>query len=154
MLRAMTNDATTAGWHAAGLWILLGLFCFRVAAQLLVSVVPLPLLPAFDSWHSGVLPYPVLVAGQAVVLVVYVTIAMRVATGRARPSRRLSWLFLLFGGAYFAFMAARLVLGLTWLRDSSWFHAPLPTVFHLVLASFLLLAGHFHFTRSQEERSG
>ena len=49
---------------------------------------------------------------------------------------------------YFAFMATRLLLGATLLSESSWWHAPIPSVFHLVLAGFLLVAGHFHAFRS------
>ena len=31
------------------LWVLLGLFCFRVAAQLIQALAPVSLLPAFDA---------------------------------------------------------------------------------------------------------
>ena len=44
--------------------LLLGLFVFRVIAQLLVLNLNLPLLPPFDAWHSALLPYPTLVAAQ------------------------------------------------------------------------------------------
>ena len=41
-------------------------------------------------------------------------------------------------------MLIRLLLGLTIMRDSRWFTSYLPTAFHLVLASWLLVYGHFH----------
>jgi hypothetical protein len=43
-------------------------------------------------------------------------------------------------------MSFRLVAGLTVLRDNAWF-AALPSTFHLVLASFMLVLAHFHLSR-------
>jgi hypothetical protein len=66
---------------------------------------------------------------------------------------------LVFGGLYFATMLVRLVLGLTVLSTNRWFSSILPTIFHLVLASYLLVYGHFHFLhgaialRSQPRRA-
>jgi hypothetical protein len=45
-------------------------------------------------------------------------------------------------------MLARLILGLTIYHESRWFTSYLPTVFHLVLASWLLAYGHFHYKYS------
>ena len=42
-------------------------------------------------------------------------------------------------------MLARLLLGLTIYRESRWFTSYLPTTFHLVLACWLLLYGHFNY---------
>ena len=133
-------------WHSVTLWILFGLFCLRVTAQLAASVAPIPLLPPFDAWHSGVLPYPLLFLAQLVIAALYAVVAWRIHTGRAQPSRRLARFLLAFGALYFASMSARMLLGLTVLRDSRWFHAPIPTFFHLVLASFVLVWGHYHST--------
>ena len=41
-------------------------------------------------------------------------------------------------------MLFRLIGGLTFLRDVPWFQAILPTIFHLVLAGFLLVLADFH----------
>jgi hypothetical protein len=41
-------------------------------------------------------------------------------------------------------MLARLVLGATVLSSQRWFARPLPTIFHIVLATYLLLCGHYH----------
>jgi hypothetical protein len=57
---------------------------------------------------------------------------------------------------YFAAMVARLILGLTMLSDLRWFASPIPTVFHLVLATSLPLYGHFHYVhgaRTQTDRA-
>jgi hypothetical protein len=52
---------------------------------------------------------------------------------------------LIMASIYFIAMLSRLVLGLTMLGEYRWFTSYLPAFFHLVLASFLLLYGHFHF---------
>jgi hypothetical protein len=41
-------------------------------------------------------------------------------------------------------MTTRLVLGVTVLRGHWWFDAPLPTVFHLALTTFMAVYGHYH----------
>lgn len=52
-------------------WLLLGLlilFFFRVAAQLIQAFSPVTVLPPFEIWQSGALPYPVLVLFQLIIL--------------------------------------------------------------------------------------
>lgn len=137
------------GCHGALLWLLLGLFCLRVVGQPLAAVLDLPLLPPFEAWHGGALPYPVLVAAQVAIVALYAWMARGIGGGRTRPRRRLGRALLLLGGVYLAFLAARLVLGATVLADSRWWSARIPTVSHLVLAAFLLVAGHFHATGAQ-----
>ncbi len=145
MLRTSTTstDGTNSA-HASLLWLLLGLFCFRVAAQLVVAVTPLPFLPPFEAWHSDSMPYPVLVIAQIAIIALCARMARGIAMERTEARSRLGALLLLLGGLYFLFMMVRLVLGATLLSDLSWWHAPVPSCFHLVLASFLIVAGHFH----------
>ena len=126
------------------LWVLLGLFCVRVAAQLIQALAPVSLLPAFQAWHSPALPYPLLVATQVVIITVYAWIACGIQAGRTQPDRRLGRWLLGLGGVYFAFMLVRLVLGTTLLQET-WFDALIPSGFHLVLAALLLVVGSFHF---------
>ncbi len=52
--------------------------------------------------------------------------------------------FQTLGGLYLVVMIARLVLGLTAMAGDPWFDRPLPTVFHLLLACFLIAVGMFH----------
>ena len=124
--------------------MLLALFLLRVLAQPLSLIIDTPLLPRFESWHSGVLPYPVLVAAQILIIAWFARTAWRFGKGEVVPRHRRGVFFLLFGSAYFLFMLARLLLGLTIMRDSRWFTSYLPTTFHLVLASWLLVYGQFH----------
>jgi hypothetical protein len=132
--------------YAAGLWLLLALFAFRVVAQPLALIVYSPLLPPFEAWHSAALPYGVLLASQIAILAALAWTAWHFTNGDVEPRRGVGIVALTLGGVYFAAMAARLVLGLTALSHVRWFASPIPTVFHLVLAAFLLVYGRFHYT--------
>lgn len=131
--------------YARWLWLLLALFIVRVIAQPLALLTSAPFLPPFESWHSGVLPYPALVAAQLLIIAWLARTAWRFSSGDVTPSYRVGISMLTMGAVYFAIMLVRLVLGLTILSSNRWFSSILPTVFHLVLASYLLLYGHFHF---------
>lgn len=121
--------------------VLTALFVLRVFAQLLQALFPVGWIPEFEAWQSGLLSYPVLLAVQLAIIGFMSFVLHRVRNGtiRARP-----WKYrvcLVFGGAYFAVMAFRWVAGLTFLADQAWFAKSLPAIFHLVLASFILLLG-------------
>lgn len=130
--------------HALGLALLTGLFAVRVAAQPLSALADVPFLPGFDAWHSGALPYPLLVLSQLVILgaMVAVTRAMWRGTLITRP--RLGPWLLGAAAAYAIVMTARLTLGATTLRGDAWFDRPLPSAFHLVLAAYLGCCGRWH----------
>ena len=141
-------DAQHAGVgrrHAALLSLLLALFVFRVSAQLVQWVWPTPLLPPFDMWQSGTVPYAVLVASQAIIIAAVVTIILRMRRGRLRPRRRVGTVLLALGALYMLGAAFRLAAGLSFLSHLSFFRATLPSVFHMVLAGIVLTLGHFHF---------
>ncbi len=131
--------------HAIAGWLLFGLFAFRVVAQPLSLVVNTG-LPAFESWHSATLPYGVLLALQLMILVAMGWTNYRFSIGAVRPRHAVGVAALAFGGVYFVSMLARLVLGLTILSQSRWFASPVPTMFHLVLAGWVLVYGHFHWS--------
>ena len=121
--------------------VLTALFALRVCAQLLQALYPVGWFPEFEAWQSGLLPYPLLLAGQFAIvgLMSFVLHRVRNGTIRARPWKYRVCLF--FGGAYFAVMAFRWLAGLTFLADQAWFARSLPAFFHLVLALFILLLG-------------
>jgi hypothetical protein len=130
-----------------GFWLgwLSAAFVVRVVAQPLALVVDTPYLPRFDAWHSGALPYPALVASQVAILVWLAGTAARVRRGTLTRRRRFGTWLLTLGAVYATSMVARLVLGVTMFRDVRWFASPVPTLFHLVLAAYLLVYGHFHY---------
>jgi hypothetical protein len=130
--------------HVVALSILLALFCLRVAAQLLQSFLELAFLPPFDAWHSGALPYGVLLASQFLIIVFYAWLLRGIATHRTLPNRRRGGLFFIAGLVYFLAMLARMSIGLSGLSGHRWFRSYLPTLFHFVLAGYLIVVGHFH----------
>src|SRR5262245_52103118 len=139
--------------HAIAGWLLFGFFAFRVVAQPLSLIVDVG-LPSFESWHSATLPYGALLASQVLILLAIGWTNHRLGAGGLQPRRSIGVAALTFGGIYFAAMVARLVLGLTVLSHSRWFASPVPTVFHLVLAGWLLVFGHFHRAFAADRPSG
>jgi len=131
-------------------WLLAlaGLFLLRVLAQLLQAVQPVSFLPPFQAWHGAVLPYPLLVISQVFIILVLATILFRVKTDAIRPKRWKYRVCFTLGGIYFTFMAFRLISGLTFLGEHPWFSKHLPAFFHVVLASFVLMLGHYIYQRA------
>ena len=151
LARSTWSDTFDVRWYATGGWVLVGLFAARVIAQPLSLVVGG--LPTFESWHSAALPYSLLLLSQLVILAILSWSTYRVSIGAVNPGRSFGAIALSFGAVYFLVMIARLVLGLTIFSNIRWFASPLPTVFHLVLASWLLLYGHLHWTLGLRTRS-
>ena len=131
-------------------WMLLlvGLFVVRVLAQMIQAVNPTPALPPFEAWHGAVLPYPLLLAAQLLLVLVLARLVWRVRADAIQPRPWHYQLCFLLGGIYFVFMAARLAAGLTVYADHAWFSKTLPAFFHVVLATFILMLGHYIFRLS------
>ena len=127
---------------------LLLLFCFRVFAQLLQTWSPVAVLPPFETWESGAIPYWLLVAFQIVIIAVCARVIWRLHRGVAVPSIKTGKVLLVLGGIYAGLMSARLIIGLTVATDHLWFSARLPTAFHFVLVGFVLVYGWFHHRAS------
>ena len=120
------------------LWIMLCLFAARVVGQLLVVADLAPFLPPVDEWQSGLLPYPFLLASQIVILVLLATVCLQFSRDHGFFVRRQVWLatpLWIAGWLYALGMVVRYVL----LRRDA-----IPVVFHIVLASFLLVVSHHH----------
>ncbi len=130
--------------YAIILTTLLTLFCFRVLAQLLQRHFELPFLPPFASWHSGVVPYILLLATQILIVALLAWVLRRLVSRRLQPSRGQGLVFLLIGLVYFLVMAVRLFVGLTGMSEHYWFRSYLATLFHFVLSGYLIVLGHFH----------
>ncbi len=131
------------------LLVLFGIFVFRVLAQLVQSVYPVPFLPPFGAWHGAVMAYPLLVVFQLVIIGALAVILWRVRSDAIVPRRWKYRVCFTLGGLYFWFMAFRLIAGLTFLSDNPWFARSLPAFFHVVLASFILLFGRYVYERSK-----
>lgn len=133
--------------RAALLWVLLGLFAARVAGQLAVASGRAPFLPPMAQWQSGLLPYPVLVALQILVLVVLTAACVHFTRGSGYFIVRRGWLgtpLWVFGWIYAASMIVRYAAWMTLRPDQRWTGDLIPVVFHLVLATFLLVVADHH----------
>jgi len=133
------------------MWFLTAAFACRVSAQLLVLSYPELPLPAFERWHSEVLSYPILVAFQLAILLMLGFLSHRVFSHQLIPNSKRANRLLVFGATYFLIMLFRLcvslsVIHLPGLSDLAWFQRPLPSFFHLVLASFILILARCYLT--------
>ncbi len=144
-----TDSEIIARQYASVLLVLTGLFAFRVIAQLVQFVYPVNFLPPYAVWHSGALLYVELVAVQGLILLICVRIVWNVKNRTIIPSRRQGIILFTLGIIYLVSMCIRLIVGLTIAPDHFWFGATVPTVFHLVLASFVMFYGRFHCRGSQ-----
>lgn len=131
----MIGEGARGRW----LWLLLGLFSLRVVGQVVVGVFAPAWLPPWDQWQSGLLPYPVLLIAQ-VVLITWMWRLCRDNTGRAGRftvrSERLRQGLRIFAAIYAASMLLRYVVTQS-VTDAAWWHDTIPVVFHLVLAGYV-----------------
>jgi hypothetical protein len=133
--------------RAATLWMLLALFAGRVAGQLAVALGAAPFLPPMEQWQSGLLPYPLLLAAQAVLLAGLGGICLQFARGRGYFVRPQPWLatpLRVVGWIYASAMVARYAVWMTIKPEARWTGDLIPVVFHIVLASFLIVVGDHH----------
>lgn len=123
------------------------LFIGRVAGQLLVALFDTPLLPPMQQWYSGLIPYPLLLPIQIVIIVQMLWIVRDFARSRGyfvqsypRAGRIIRWLSIV----YFASMVLRYAITM-WLHPEwRWFSGTIPIWFHMVLALFLFIYSHYH----------
>jgi hypothetical protein len=125
------------------LWTCIALFAARVVAQFEALLLAPAWLPEMDAWYSGLLPYPLLLPAQLVLLMVMAVVAWnrRIRTGRfalahPRAARALRAAAVL----YFLAMALRLGIHVAAHGADFWREGALPVAFHWVLALFLLVS--------------
>ncbi len=119
-----------------------GLFLLRVIGQVLVTYGGVSWLPEKAHWQSGLLPYPVLLASQVVILTVMAGIARDTWRGFGRfiaPRPGLSHYLRIASVVYFAAMVVRYVVTMALHPDWFPFEHSIPTFFHCLLASYLFL---------------
>lgn len=137
--------------YAPWLWALLMIFIFRVLAQLSLTMFDIPFLPPFEAWYSGVLSYRQLLASQVFIIMLMAFVALRFSLGIVKAKRWLGLSLLTLGSLYFSIMIVRLLIGIADISEIIWFNRPIPSFFHLVLATFVLLIGHYHYTHSRNQ---
>jgi hypothetical protein len=119
----------------------------RVAGQLVVARWAPSWLPPMEQWQSGLLPYPVLVLGQAVVLALMIWISADFTRGSGfwvRPHPVLGAAALWWSYLYFAAMVVRYIVRMTRRPDERWLGGTIPIIFHSLVALFQWLFGMYH----------
>jgi hypothetical protein len=133
--------------YAPVLWICTVLLIGRVAGQLIVATRAPSWLPPMEQWQSGLLPYPVLVAGQAVVLTLMIWISADFSRGAGfwvYPMPRLGLVALWWSALYFAAMVVRYIRRMSMRPDQRWLGGTIPIIFHSVVAAFQWTFGMYH----------
>ena len=89
------------------LLVLLLLFCFRVAAQLIQAFYPVDFLPPFEAWHSRALPYWLLVTFQFIIILVCINVVIKFTRGNVNPNYKAGRIYLGLGFVYVSMMLFR-----------------------------------------------
>ena len=126
------------------LWVLLALFFLRVLGQLLVVAGLAPFLPPIDDWQSGLLPYPLLLTSQILIVALLSTVCVQFTRGAGYFVKRRAWLGIPLWIAGWFYAIAMVVRYALLRRDA------IPVVFHIILATFLIVVAHHH----RQARSG
>jgi hypothetical protein len=133
------------------------LFSLRVVGQFLVVFFSVEWLPPDNEWASGLIPYPILLAFQFVMILGMVKIAADIARGKGffalvRPH----WSSPMIGlsAVYAGSMALRYIFTMVFFPAMRWSGGTIPIFFHFVLAAFLYRWGKFHAHRAIIESPG
>lgn len=135
-------------------------FLVRVVGQAVQRWAPVDFLPDEERWQGSGLWYPALLGPQIAILLLFVVVVTRMNRGSNLLGPR--WIKPVFalGVLYFAVMAFRLLIGVLADVDvlggdsftsSQWFSTPIPPIFHLVLASGLMLISTYQRRRLESQ---
>lgn len=119
------------------LWTCIGLFLLRVLGQLEVVLVAPAWLPPMEQWYSGLLPYPLLLPAQILILMLMTGLTVN-EMRRSPPVASRDWLRVV-SLIYFAAMLLRLIVQFLRGADDLIAAGGIPVAFHWVLALFLLV---------------
>jgi hypothetical protein len=131
------------------LWVCTGSFLLRVLGQLEIALIAPVWLPTMEQWYSGLLPYPLLLPAQILILMLMTGLTV---TEMHRPddARRREWLRVV-SLLYFTAMVVRLVVQFMRGAEDVIAAGGIPVAFHWVLALFLLVLSRTTTSREREE---
>jgi len=133
--------------YAPILWVLTILLFGRVVGQLIVFFYGPRWLPPMEQWQSGLVPYPLLVAVQCVVLYLMVSISVdftRASGFWMEPHPRLGTIVLWWSYLYLSAMVVRYVVRMSRRPDQRWLGGTIPIVFHSLVAVFQWIFAAHH----------
>jgi hypothetical protein len=119
------------------LWTCIGLFLLRVLGQLEVVLIAPDWLPPMEQWYSGLLPYPLLLPAQILILMLMTGLVVN-EIRRPHPAPARDWLRVV-SLIYFAAMVVRLIVQFLRGADDVIAAGGIPVAFHWVLALFLFM---------------
>jgi len=139
------TSALTPVRHGRILALLTLLFSLRVLGQALVEFLSVDWLPATEAWASGLIPYPLLLAIQLVMLIGMVKIVSDVwrQSGFFLTAPAWSRFLICCSAVYAGSMALRYLGTMIFRPEMRWLGATIPIFFHFVLAAFLYTWGKF-----------
>ena len=152
-MKAPRAPASYGRWLA----LLTGLFSLRVLGQLIVVSFTVDWLPPDKEWASGLIPYPILLAIQLIMIIgmsKVVADVLRVQGFFAVVRPRWSKILIGVSAVYAASMALRYILTMVFFPNMRWSGGAIPIFFHFVLAAFLYTLGKFHGQRPIIESPG
>ena len=129
------------------LWLFTVLLFFRVIGQIVVVLWAPRWLPPMDQWQSGLLPYPLLLFGQAIVLTLMVWICIHFSRQSGlfvEPRPDVGRWVMGFSYVYFGGMVVRYIVRMKRRPDQRWFGGTIPIIFHSVVAAFLWTFARYH----------
>jgi hypothetical protein len=147
----MATNETQTQRDVRQMSMLAPLFLGRVLGQFVVSRRPARLLPPMEQWQSGLLPYPVLLLSQGVILATQVTIIVQARRGHGilvKPRPKVGASLRALSVVYFGGMIARYVVSMRRHPERRWLGKTIPIWFHCVLATYLFVYGRL-LRRSQ-----
>ena len=132
--------------------VLATLFLLRVVGQALVAFTSASFLPPMSHWYSGLLPYPLLLPSQLIILVIQAVVCVQFARGRGwlvvPRHPRLGALLIGLAVVYAGAMVVRYALTMSWYPERRWLGpGTIPSFFHVVLAAFIGTVGRYHAGR-------
>lgn len=141
----MTEDPAA---YSAWLWLFTVLLFLRVIGQLIVVLYAPRWLPPMHQWQSGLLPYPVLLLGQAIVLTLMLWICIDFSRSSGMfvepyPAGRGQYV-IGFGYVYLGGMVLRYIIWMWRRPDQRWLGRTIPIIFHSVVALFIITFGTYH----------
>src|SRR5438094_8902615 len=100
-----------------------------------------------SEWYSGVIPYPILLPVQVVIIVLLAKVATDFTRRRGFfvvPRRTMGRFLEWFSYLYWGGMAVRYVVSMALHPERRWLGGTIPIFFHCVLATFLFVVGRYH----------
>jgi len=124
------------------LWICQGLFLLRVIGQVIVVFYSPSWLPPQKEWYSGLIPYPILLTIQIVIIIFMTRISWdntKKAGNFFVTKSKTKKVLLIVSLVYFLIMCFRYLFQIVLVPENRWFRGTIPIISHWVLAAYIFL---------------